>query len=92
MVEQVISQRECRKCLLIDASAGKEKEIVYRYISELSETEKAPGVLFQERLEVCRACDMLSAATCQACGCFVEVRAAVRKQKCPCHKWQDGQN
>jgi hypothetical protein len=90
-VEQNTSQRECRKCLLIDANAGKEKEMVYRYISELSEAEKAPESLFQKRLEVCRSCEWLSAATCQSCGCFVEVRAAVRKQKCPCHKWQDSQ-
>ena len=86
-MEQNTSQRECQKCLLIDATAGKEKEIVYRYISELSKTEKAPEPLFQERLDMCRMCQWLSSATCQACGCFVEVRAAVRKHKCPYQKW-----
>lgn len=87
MEAQEIQQRICRKCLLIDAEAGKEKEIVYRYISELPKSEKAPDELFQSRLEICRTCERLSSATCQACGCFVEVRAAVKKQKCPYHKW-----
>ena len=87
IVEQNISQRECRKCLLIDAEAGKEKEIVYRYISDLPKAEKTPENIFRERLETCRMCHWLSLATCKACGCFAEVRAAVRKQKCPYHKW-----
>ena len=87
MVNENTSQRACRKCLLIDADAGKEKEMVYRYISELSKTEKTPEDLFQKRLATCRMCELLSAATCQACGCFAEVRAAVTKQKCPYHKW-----
>jgi len=86
-VEQNTSQRECRKCLLIDETAGKEKEIVYRYISELPKAERASEQLFLERLEICRICQWRSSATCQACGCFVEVRAAVRKHKCPYHKW-----
>jgi len=86
-VEQNPSHRECRKCLLIDATVGKEKDIVYRYISELPKSEKAPDALFLERLELCRMCQWLLSATCQACGCFVEVRAAVRKHKCPYHKW-----
>ena len=87
IVEQNSLQRECRKCLLIDAEAGKEKEIVYRYISGLSKAEKTPENIFGERLEICRMCQWLSSATCQACGCFVEVRAAVRKHKCPYQKW-----
>ena len=87
MEAQEIQQRVCRKCLLIDLESGKEKDIVYRYISGLSKEEKSPDELFQSRLELCRTCERLSSATCQACGCFVEVRAAVKKQKCPYHKW-----
>jgi len=86
-VEQNTSQRECRKCLLIDAEVGKEKEIVYRYIAELPKAEKTPENIFVNRLELCRMCQWLSLATCQACGCYVEVRAAVKKHKCPYHKW-----
>lgn len=80
-------KRICRKCLLIDQNAGREKEIVYRYIAGLSEGEKASEELFKKRLEQCRTCKWLETATCQACGCFVEVRAAVKKQKCPYKLW-----
>ncbi len=84
---KIHTQRFCRKCLLIDLEAGKEKEIVYGYISELSAGERAGEALFQERLTTCRQCKWLEQATCQACGCFVEVRAAVRKNHCPYKMW-----
>lgn len=66
---------------------SREKDVVYTYISELSQKEKTPKDEFDDRLLICRECEWLQVATCQACGCFVEVRAAVRKQKCPYHKW-----
>ncbi|MDO5520822.1 MAG: DUF6171 family protein [bacterium] len=86
-MEQTANTRECKRCLLAEMNSGKEKEIVYRYIEELSKKERATNEQFQERLTICKACKWLNAATCDACGCFVEVRAAVKKNKCPYKKW-----
>jgi hypothetical protein len=86
-VETEEKLRICKRCLLTDQNQSREKAVVYRYISELSNKEKVSEDLFQERLEICRSCKYLQAFTCQACGCFVEVRAAVKAQKCPYKKW-----
>ncbi|MDO5291660.1 MAG: DUF6171 family protein [bacterium] len=82
-----MEQRVCKKCLLSDRNSGKEKEIVYNYIHGLSNKERTPEAEFQKRLSICRECKWLEEATCGACGCFVEVRAAVKKKKCPYKNW-----
>ncbi len=35
-------------------------------------------------------CSYLNAGTCTACGCFVELRAALRTGHCPYRKWESG--
>lgn len=87
IIETKKQLRICKRCLLTDLNQNKEKDMVYQYISELSKKEKASDKLFQERLGICRTCEYLQEYTCQACGCFVEVRAAVNKQKCPYKRW-----
>ncbi|MBQ6303648.1 MAG: hypothetical protein IJK83_06440 [Clostridiales bacterium] len=39
------------------------------------------------RLGYCRQCDKINQGTCLACGCFVEIRAATKKGRCPYKKW-----
>ena len=39
----------------------------------------------EARLAVCKACDRLNAGTCNACGCYVELRALTGVSHCP-HK------
>ncbi|MBR3461334.1 MAG: hypothetical protein IKH20_01530 [Clostridiales bacterium] len=40
-----------------------------------------------ERLDLCGQCEKLNRGTCLACGCFVEIRAATKKGRCPYGKW-----
>ena len=35
------------------------------------------------RLNICKECDLLINGMCKLCGCFVEIRAAVKKNYCP---------
>ena len=69
----------------MDEKAYMEK--LHRYIQLLDLDVKAADDLYKRRLDACKKCDYLEAGTCQACGCYVELRAAVKKNKCPYKKW-----
>lgn len=60
---------------------------IYRVIMLLSKDEKADDDKVKARLDTCKACDYLADATCQACGCYVELHAARKDSKCPYKKW-----
>lgn len=60
---------------------------LHRYIEMLDKDLKTARQVYEERLNICKECDYLNEGTCQACGCFVELRAAVKKNKCPYKKW-----
>ena len=64
-------KKHCLKCLL----------------REMDQDIKADGVLYEERLAVCKQCDMLLQGMCRACGCFVELRAVIAVNSCPYDKW-----
>ena len=38
---------------------------------------------YKERLGICMDCDNLINGMCKLCGCYVEMRAAVKKNYCP---------
>lgn len=67
---------------------SQEKEYMLRYRENLLEEEKASDELYQERLATCKECDYLFEAMCKSCGCYVEIRASVRKQNCPYSRWK----
>ncbi|MBQ7678971.1 MAG: hypothetical protein IJT34_03885 [Butyrivibrio sp.] len=78
----------CRQCLLRDlADQADVLAQVARTRKMMSETERASDAVYEKRLEVCRACDRLLDATCQKCGCYVEIRALARTAHCPGKKW-----
>ena len=71
----------CR-CLLKD-SAPAMAASVREYISLLEEDQRAPEPVYRERLAACLSCESLRDGTCALCGCYVEARAAKRRQRCP---------
>ena len=79
-------QRICKKCLLRDLAIEDQKNIK-RYLDAIKPQDRVPEETYEARLAVCRECDRLTDATCQACGCYVELRAAVRHGRCPYKKW-----
>ncbi len=77
------SQRICRKCLLKDMTEGEYFQNLYKYIANLSEDDKVSDQIYEERLAACRMCGSLQNGMCRICGCFVEMRAAMKNRHCP---------
>lgn len=86
--ETTVNTRVCKRCLTREM-AGSEVyfENLYAYIAGLDDGIKADGTLYEKRLGVCRECDLLFQGMCRACGCYVELRAAVARNECPYKKW-----
>ena len=74
--------RVCRRCLtrdMMDKAAYFQN--MYDYINNLDESIKTNQPLYEKRLMVCKECDLLADGMCRACGCFVEMRAALAKNE-----------
>ncbi|MCM1189577.1 MAG: DUF6171 family protein [bacterium] len=81
--------RFCRKCLTRElADGGETYQSLRAYIDNLDPDIKASEQLYRERLSACKECDLLLAGMCRSCGCYVELRAAMAKNRCPEKKWQ----
>lgn len=80
--------RVCKRCLTRDM-IGQEAyfQNMYDYIENLDEIVKVKQPLYEKRLMVCKDCDLLTDGMCKACGCYVEMRAAMKKNACPYDKW-----
>lgn len=77
----------CRKCLIRDMDKKQYFKNLYDYIENLEADIKAEEQLYEERLSICKSCDLLAEGMCCACGCFVELRAVITKNICPYEKW-----
>lgn len=77
----------CKKCLLSEFDEQAYLEKLDRVIKLMDADLRADEALFEKRLSVCKECDRLSEGTCLGCGCYVELRAAVKKNRCPYKFW-----
>lgn len=75
--------RFCKKCLIRDFDEGELFQTIQDYISRMEPEIKTLPEEYEHRLAVCRKCEKLLGGMCGACGCYVELRAAVKKQYCP---------
>lgn len=75
--------RVCKKCLLSELSQQESFDSIYAYIRSLPAEQKAADAIYRERLIQCKNCDALVNGMCRLCGCFVEVRAVKKGQRCP---------
>ena len=57
------------------------------YIDNFDPETKVSDEIYEQRLNVCRSCDLLLEGMCRSCGCYVELRAALIKNYCPNKKW-----
>ena len=76
-------RRFCRKCLLQDMDETSFYERLRRHIANLDEDLKVCDEEYARRLDCCRACDNLMSGMCRICGCYVELRAVMKKNICP---------
>ncbi len=77
------NNKYCRKCLLKDMPENVYFKNLYDYIENLSEDIKAETREYERRLNACRKCDNLLNGMCRICGCFIELRAVIAKNRCP---------
>ncbi|MCD7722412.1 MAG: DUF6171 family protein [Clostridiales bacterium] len=75
--------RICKKCLLLEAGEEASYRGVADYLAGLDPQKKVADGEYRRRLEICRACDFLIAGMCLKCGCYVEIRAALKGSDCP---------
>lgn len=78
-----MKQRFCRKCLLDQVFEEEEYRNLQDYIENLDKHIKTDECEYKKRLYTCKQCDNLINGMCRICGCFVEMRAAVKKNYCP---------
>lgn len=78
--------RICTKCLLRDMEEA-DKAMIEKYKNAIKAADQVSPEKYEERLQVCQACEKLIAGTCGACGCYVELRAASIISHCPHKKW-----
>ncbi len=79
--------KPCRRCLLSEMNDASKMDLVKKGIEDLPEIDRADEKVYGERLSKCRLCDNLLSGTCLSCGCYVEIRAAIKKGRCPEKKW-----
>lgn len=76
-------QRSCKRCLLRDMPESEYFLDLHQYIKAIPEDEKASDDEYGHRLKLCKECDALLSGMCRKCGCYVELRAAVKVRHCP---------
>lgn len=76
-------QRYCRKCLLREMDQAEYFKNMYDYIARLPEDDKVSDEEYERRLAICKDCDRLLQGMCRLCGCYVEMRAAMKVRSCP---------
>ena len=74
----------CRRCLLAEMESEKPLyELLREWLTALPPEETAAPETVQARLSACHACDHLTSGMCALCGCYVELRAAMKRAQCP---------
>ena len=69
----------CKKCFLREM-AEEDAKMIEKYKKGIKETDRVSEKKYEERLAVCKECDLLNAGTCGACGCYVEQDRAQEAQ------------
>jgi hypothetical protein len=59
------------------------REYLDNYAATLPAEMRAPEAEYVKRLTLCDECGYRIQFTCTLCGCYVQARAAKKRQKCP---------
>ena len=86
----MMDKKPCVRCLLAEMEGVESlKAAVRKAIADIPENERAAPETAACRLKVCRECAYLDRATCMQCGCFVELRSAMARARCPMKAWPE---
>lgn len=80
----------CYRCLIEEMDDRKLAETVKEMIDNISSELRTPSEEYDRRINICRECESLVSGTCIKCGCYIELRAAGKGQRCPDprNKWK----
>ncbi|MGI5958740.1 MAG: DUF6171 family protein [Massiliimalia sp.] len=78
-----MEQRICKHCLLKEWDPQMYEQVVADYLASLDPDCRTDPEEYTSRLNTCQSCDRLFQGMCRICGCFVEVRAAKKQNRCP---------
>lgn len=82
------TDRACKRCLIREMAGNtKVYDTVLQYIENLEEVNRTVASEYEQRLAKCKECERLLDGMCRACGCYVEIRAAVKGNTCPYDCW-----
>ncbi len=76
-------RRDCRKCLTREMGRDEYFHSLHEYIANLDADLKVSPAIYEARLAKCKQCGKLLDGMCRICGCYVELRAAMKKNRCP---------
>lgn len=74
--------RVCKKCLLQEVTEEEFFLDLEQYIVNLAEDVRVSQEEYEQRLQNCSSCDKLWNRMCRLCGCFVELRCALKIRHC----------
>ena len=63
------------------------REMIKKHTDIIKDEDKSDEATYKKRLNICKECEKLNAGTCASCGCYVEIRAALKRNACPNKKW-----
>ena len=75
--------KNCKKCLLLEAGENVTHSEIINYIQSLDKQLLVSDDVYNDRLGNCKKCENLISGMCLKCGCYVEVRAALKENDCP---------
>lgn len=81
-----MSQIICKKCF-IGVQAEQYSEMIEKCKAAIPVRDRTEDGEYARRIGLCEECEFFHAATCRACGCYVELRAMKKGTHCPKKKW-----
>lgn len=76
----------CKKCFL-GVQAEQYSQMIEKCKAAVPERDRCTDTEYARRIRLCEECEAFHAATCRACGCYVELRALKAAIHCPRKKW-----
>ena len=73
----------CWKCLPQEIGEENLRAYLDGYAASLPDDLRAPEAEYAKRLAACEGCEHRIGFTCTLCGCYLQARAAKKRQKCP---------
>lgn len=77
------SDNFCRRCLIREMQGNSDIQSIETYVKRIDADIRTSEEEYERRLAICKECDSLLSGMCRICGCFVEMRAAVKTHYCP---------